>query len=289
MRLATVQAGGRRAIAVKDGDRIVNLTAAAPEMGDSLKQLLAGGDAALQRAAEAARRAPASATLEEGKFTWLPLIQDPNKILCLGLNYAEHAFEGGREKPDYPIYFVRFTTTLVAHEAPMIRPLCSERFDWEGEMAVIIGKRARHLTLENALSCVAGYSVFNDGSVRDYQRKTSQWTVGKNFDGSGGFGPWLVTADELPPGAVGLHLQTRINGEVMQDANTRDMIFNVAEAIATVTEVLTLEPGDVIASGTPSGVGDFRKPPVYMRHGDVCEIEIERIGLLRNPIVDEGK
>lgn len=289
MRLAQVSVGGRRTVAIQDGSRVVNLGSLAPEIGASLKQLVVGGEGALQRAATAAKSAPASAVLAENSLSYLPLLDDPGKILCLGLNYVEHAAEGGREKPSYPIFFARFTTSLVAHQAPLIRPLASERFDWEGELAVIIGKRGRHLSEANALSIVAGYSIFNDGSVRDYQRKTSQWTVGKNFDGSGGFGPWMVTADELPPGGVGLHLQTRVNGEVMQDANTRDMVFSVVETIATISEVLTLEPGDVISMGTPSGVGDFRKPPVYLKQGDVCEIEIEKIGILSNPVVNEKR
>jgi len=287
MRLGSVLVGGRRTIAVAEGSRIVDLCAAAPKSPASLKELLGAGPAALQQAAAAAKAAPASATLREGSFSWLPLLENPGKILCLGLNFAEHAAEGGHDKPSYPIFFARFNTTLVAHEAPLIRPRASEQFDYEGEMAVIIGQRGRHLTEANAFSVVAGYSIFNDGSVRDYQRKTSQWTVGKNFDGSGGFGPWMVTADELAPGATGLRLQTRLNGKVMQDANTTDMVFSVLETLVTISEVLSLEPGDVISMGTPSGVGFARKPPVFMRQGDVCEIEIEKIGLLRNPIVDE--
>ena len=178
--------------------------------------------------------------------------------------------------------------SLVAHGAPIVRPRVSEKLDYEAELAVVIGRRARHLSAANALDAVAGYSAFNDASVRDYQRKTSQWTIGKNFDGTGAFGPWLVTPDELPPGAAGLSIRSRLNGRVMQDANTRDFLWNVVEALVLITECMTLEPGDVIATGTPAGVGHARKPPVWMKAGDVCEIEIEGVGVLANPIVDEA-
>jgi 2-keto-4-pentenoate hydratase/2-oxohepta-3-ene-1,7-dioic acid hydratase in catechol pathway len=163
----------------------------------------------------------------------------------------------------------------------------SEKFDWEAELAVVIGKRARHVTRENALDYVFGYAPFNDISVRDYQKRTPQWTIGKNFDRTGALGPLLVSADELPPGAVGLRIQSRLNGQIMQDANTRDMIWDVAETIALLSECVTLEPGDVIAMGTPAGVGQARTPPVWMRHGDTIEIEIEGVGLLVNTIEDE--
>jgi 2-keto-4-pentenoate hydratase/2-oxohepta-3-ene-1,7-dioic acid hydratase in catechol pathway len=159
--------------------------------------------------------------------------------------------------------------------------------DYEAELAVIIGKKARHLTADNALDCIAGYSCFNDGSIRNYQRKSSQWTIGKNFDGTGPFGPCLVTPDELPPGATGLRIQSRLNGKVMQDANTDVFLWNVVEALRIITECMTLEPGDVIITGTPAGVGYARTPPVWMAPGDICEIEVEGVGILSNPIVDE--
>jgi len=242
-----------------------------------------------ERLAEAWKAASASAIPRTpmGELDLLTPVVSPGKVLCLGLNYVDHADEGGFEKPDYPVLFMRGRTSLVAHGKPMIRPRCSERLDYEAELAVIIGTTARHLTPGEALSCVAGYAVFNDGSVRDYQRKTHQWTMGKNFDATGGFGPEFVSADELPPGAAGLRIQSRLNGQIMQDANTSDMVFSVVDTLCYLTEVMTLEPGDVIAMGTPAGVGHARRPPVWMKAGDICEIEIEGIGVLRNPIADE--
>jgi 2-keto-4-pentenoate hydratase/2-oxohepta-3-ene-1,7-dioic acid hydratase in catechol pathway len=180
---------------------------------------------------------------------------------------------------------MRTKSSLVAHGQPLVRPICSDKFDYEAELAIVIGKPARNVTEANALSHVFGYSCFNDGSIRDYQRKSTQWTMGKNFDGTGPFGPDIVTADELPAGATGLRVVSRLNGETMQNGNTSDMIFSVARTIAIISEVMTLEPGDVIITGTPAGVGYARKPPVFMRPGDVCEIEVEGIGILRNPVV----
>ncbi|OYY21301.1 MULTISPECIES: fumarylacetoacetate hydrolase family protein [unclassified Polynucleobacter] len=215
------------------------------------------------------------------------LIHRPGKIICMGLNYADHAKEGGNARPEYPSFFMRGPSSLAAHQAPLIRPKVSDKLDYEAELAFIIGKRARNLNTENALDCVAGYSIFNDGSLRDYQRKTAQWTIGKNFDQTGGFGPWLVTPDELPKGAHGLQIQSRLNGSVMQNANTKDFLWDVAETIVLITECMTLEPGDVVITGTPAGVGYARTPPVFMKPGDTCEIEIEGIGILRNSIQDQ--
>jgi 2-keto-4-pentenoate hydratase/2-oxohepta-3-ene-1,7-dioic acid hydratase in catechol pathway len=205
----------------------------------------------------------------------------------MGLNYADHAKEGGNARPEYPSFFMRGPSSLAAHNAPLIRPSVSDKLDYEAELAFIVGKRARNLTRENALDCIAGYSVFNDGSIRNYQRKTTQWTIGKNFDQTGGFGPCLVTPDELPPGAHGLQIQSRLNGAVMQNANTKDFLWDVAETIVLITECMTLEPGDVVITGTPAGVGYARTPPVFMKPGDVCEIEVEGVGILKNTIQDE--
>jgi 2-keto-4-pentenoate hydratase/2-oxohepta-3-ene-1,7-dioic acid hydratase in catechol pathway len=216
----------------------------------------------------------------------LPVIPHPGKIVCLGLNYVEHAKEGGNPIPSYPALFLRATTSLTAHGKPILRPACSEQLDYEAELAVIIGVGGKDIAESAALTHVAGYACFNDGSIRDYQRKSTQWTAGKNFDATGGFGPELVTPDELPAGAHGLRISSRLNGKVMQDGNTADMIFSVARTIAIVSEAMTLEPGDVIITGTPSGVGYARKPPVFMRAGDVCEVEIEGVGTLQNPIAD---
>ena len=224
--------------------------------------------------------------LSEIKFD--VLIDQPGKIVCMGLNYADHAKEGGNARPEYPSFFMRGPSSLTAHLAPIIRPSVSDKLDYEAELAFIVGKKARNLSKENALDCVAGYSIFNDGSLRDYQRKTSQWTIGKNFDQTGAFGPWLVTPDELPSGAHGLQIQSRLNGNLMQNANTKDFLWGVAETIQLITECMTLEPGDVVITGTPAGVGYARTPPVFMKPGDVCEIEIEGIGVLRNTIQDQS-
>lgn len=220
-------------------------------------------------------------------ITFRTLIERPGKIVCMGLNYADHAKEGGNARPDYPSFFMRGSNSLTAHQSPIIRPTVSDKLDYEAELAFIVGKKARNLTKENALNCVAGYSIFNDASLRDYQRKTNQWTIGKNFDQTGAFGPWLVTPDELPTGAHGLQIQSRLNGNLMQNANTKDFLWDVAETIQLITECMTLEPGDVVITGTPAGVGYARTPPVFMKPGDVCEIEIEGIGVLQNPIKDQ--
>jgi acylpyruvate hydrolase len=214
----------------------------------------------------------------------LPPVPQPGKLICIGLNYRAHAIEGGFAIPDYPAVFLRVTTSLTTPGGAIIYPECSEQLDYEAELAVVIGKTATNVSVSDALDHVAGYSCFNDGSVRNYQRKSTQWTMGKNFDRTGCLGPALVTPDELPAGASGLRIMARLNGEVMQDSDTGDMIFDVATLIATLSEAMTLEPGDVIATGTPSGVGYARKPPVFMKPGDVCEIEIEGVGILTNTI-----
>jgi len=289
MRFLSFEANGQAGIGwVKDihATDFVNLTLAAPELPHNLKDLISatGGLAA---ADVAARKAPASAVQAMASVTMLPLIPNPEKIVCMGLNYADHAKEGGNARPEYPSFFLRGNSSMVGHNQAIVRPKASTQLDYEAELAVIIGKQARHLTAENALDCIAGYSCFNDGSIRNYQRKSSQWTIGKNFDGTGPFGPCLVTPDELPPGAAGLRIQSRLNGKVMQDANTDVFLWNVVEALRIITECMTLEPGDVIITGTPAGVGYARTPPVWMAPGDICEIEVEGVGILSNPIVDE--
>jgi 2-keto-4-pentenoate hydratase/2-oxohepta-3-ene-1,7-dioic acid hydratase in catechol pathway len=226
------------------------------------------------------------ATPEHAIF--LPPLRSPGKIICVGLNYADHAAESPYDKPEYPVYFLRVDTSLIGHGAALVRPRVSDHFDFEGEMVAVIGKKGRAIPMERALDHVVAYSVFNDGSIRDYQFKGPQWTLGKNFDGTGAFGPFLVSSDEVPRGGEGLSIQTRLNGEVVQDANTRDLLFPVAELIARVSEAMTLMPGDIVVTGTPAGVGFARKPPLFMKHGDVCEVEIEGIGLLRNPVEDEA-
>ena len=290
MRFLSFEANGQAGIGwVKDihATDFVNLTLAAPELPRNLKDLIntPGG---FNAADAAARKAHASAVQAMSSVTMLPLIPNPGKIVCMGLNYADHAKEGGNARPEYPSFFLRGNTSMVGHQQAIVRPKASTQLDYEAELAVIIGKKARHLTADNALDCIAGYSCFNDASIRNYQRKSSQWTIGKNFDGTGPFGPCLVTPDELPPGAAGLRIQSRLNGKVMQDANTEVFLWNVVEALRIITECMTLEPGDVIITGTPAGVGYARNPPVWMAPGDVCEIEVEGVGILSNPIVDES-
>jgi acylpyruvate hydrolase len=226
---------------------------------------------------------------------WRPLagvrfrlpVERPGKIICLGLNYADHAKEGGYAVPDYPALFMRATTSLIPAGAPLIRPRVSEKLDFEAELMVLIGRRGRHVAEAEALDLVFGYTCFNDGSVRDYQRKTHQWTPGKNFDGTGAVGPFVVTADELPPGATGLKIACRLAGQTVQSANTADMILSVAKTLSLLSEFTTLEPGDLVAMGTPQGVGHARQPPLWMRPGDLVEIEIEGIGVLANTVADE--
>ena len=214
----------------------------------------------------------------------LPCIQRPGKVICLGVNYIDHAKEGGNQIGDYPAVFLRCSTSLLAHRAPLKVPSISDKLDFEAELAVVIGRAARHVSEQEALNSVFGYACFNDATLRDYQRKTSQWTVGKNFDATGAFGPCLVTKDELPAGCVGLHIESRLNGQVMQSANTADMAFGVARTVSLLSESMTLEPGDVVVMGTPGGVGYARTPPVWMKAGDTIEVEIEGVGVLSNPV-----
>lgn len=285
MRFVTFQKDASARLGVLTGDEIADLSGFAGAPASLFDLLQAGGDAvaSVKPLVEKAPRLPLSGA------TLLPVIPRPGKIICLGLNYAEHAAEGGREKPDYPNFFMRSATTLIGQGASIPRPRVSEQLDFEAELAAIIGRRVpRHVAKTEALSYVAGYACFNDVSVRDYQRRTPQWTIGKNFDGTGPFGPAFVTADELPQGARGLKIESRLNGKVMQSANTRDMIFPVDETIMLLSQCMTLEPGDVLVMGTPAGVGFARTPPVWMKAGDTIEVEIEGVGLLSNPVVNEG-
>lgn len=225
--------------------------------------------------------------LDEPAISYLPPLTAPSKIICVGINYWDHAQENKLETPAHPTFFARFTSSLIGHQQPILRPMVSEQLDYEGELAVIIGKPGKHIVKERALEHVAGYSIFNDASVRDYQSRGRQWTLGKNFDATGPFGPDFVTADELPAGGKGLRLTTRLNGASVQSSNTDKLIFDVATLIASLSEAMTLETGDVIVTGTPGGIGFFRDPKLFMKQGDICEIEIEGIGTLRNPIENE--
>jgi 2-keto-4-pentenoate hydratase/2-oxohepta-3-ene-1,7-dioic acid hydratase in catechol pathway len=285
MRFTAFEKNGTQALGVHVGDALIDLSVAAPELPQDLRGLLEAG--LLPQAYEAAQQAPESAQVSRESLVYLPPISNASKIICLGLNYYAHAAEGGYDRPEFPTLFMRGNSSLVGCGQPIVRPQCSFKLDYEAELVAVIGKQAKHVKEEDALDYVAGYSVFNDGSIRDYQKRTPQWTLGKNFDNTGGFGPDFVTADELPAGATGLRIQSRLNGQILQDSNTDKMIFSVAKTIEILTECLTLNPGDVLVMGTPDGVGHARTPPIWMKDGDTVEIEIEGIGLLTNPIVDE--
>ena len=249
---------------------------------ESLESLLARGADLTRYGAEAQGQI---VTPDENSY--LPIMTRPGKIICVGLNYADHTKESNYAQPDYPTVFPRFNSSLLAHNQPIILPKLSDTLDYEGELAVVLKSGGRCIDKARALDCVAGYALFNDASVREYQFLTPQWTMGKNFDDTGAFGPDLVTADELPAGAAGLLLETRVNGEVVQSANTRDMVFDVATLIATLSEAVTLEAGDVIVTGTPAGVGFGMDPKRFLKEGDIVEVSVEQVGTLRNPIVAE--
>lgn len=280
MRLAKVSLEGRIGLAIQDGG-VVKAIFGDEKLSD-LDATAALGMAALKAAGAIVRSR--GNVVSETDLTFLPPLVKAPKIICLGLNYKDHAAEGGFQVPDFPTIFARFNSSLIGHGAAIVKPAFSEQLDYEGEMVAVLGKGGKNIARDAALDHVAAYSVFNDGSIRDYQMKTPQWTAGKNFDDTGAFGPWLVTADELPAGAAGLKIETRLNGQVVQSATTSDMVFDVATTIELLSTFLTLEAGDVLVMGTPSGVGIARKPPLFMRDGDVVEVEIERIGLLRNPV-----
>jgi 2-keto-4-pentenoate hydratase/2-oxohepta-3-ene-1,7-dioic acid hydratase in catechol pathway len=284
MRFIRFKLAGNTGLAVAHQGHYHGLLESSSDYPGDLHALLAQGGDALARAAAALARGPA---LEAAQIDILPPLGRPGAIWCIGLNYADHSKESGFEVPSYPAIFTRLASSLIGQGAPIVRPRVSTQLDFEGEMVAVIGKSGRHIRKEDALSHVAGYSIFNDASIRDYQFKSAQWTIGKNFDHTGAFGPEFVTADALPPGASGLRLQTRLNGAVVQEASTASMIFDVATLVALLSEAVCLQPGDVIVTGTPSGVGLARKPPLFMKAGDVCEVEIEGLGILRNPIEDE--
>lgn len=252
-----------------------------------LLELIKLGPAAMREIASAIEQHGTS--LDEAAIQFLPPVLKPVKIICVGLNYLDHTKESKFEQPKYPTLFLRVASSFVGHNEPIERPLCSDQLDYEGELVAFIGKGGKHISKESALGHVAGYSVSNEGSVRDYQIKSPQWTVGKNFDRSGSIGPEFVSADELAPGGAGLKIETRVNGETVQSANTSEMVFDTASVISLVSEAMALEPGDVIIMGTPSGVGLARTPQLFLHEGDVVEVEVEGVGLLRNRVIDEVK
>jgi 2-keto-4-pentenoate hydratase/2-oxohepta-3-ene-1,7-dioic acid hydratase in catechol pathway len=282
MRLVSFNKDGRAGFGVVAGDGIVDASARLAGTPRGLREALAAGALGqLQRLASV----KADFALDSVRFA--PVIPDAAaKLICVGINYMPHIREMGRERPEKPVLFTRFADSIVGHGEPLLKPLESEQFDFEGELAVVIGKRARRVTRERALDYVAGYSCFNDGSIRDFQRHSSQFTAGKNFHNSGSFGPWLVTADEVPDPRA-LHLTTRLNGEVVQDESVGELCFDVPYLIEYCSLFAQLEPGDVIVTGTPGGVGAGRKPPLWMKHGDTIEVEISGVGKLRNAVVTE--
>lgn len=282
MKLATLLIDGQPRAAALTDKGLALLGTPGTDLGTLIRQGTSVADFAAQAAVATEFVNPSDA-----KFLSPSL--EPRKTVCVGLNYADHTKESPYEQPDYPTLFLRAPTSLGAHEAIVERPLISDSLDFEAEMVVVLSRGGRYISKEKALDCVFGYAVGNEISVREYQFKSPQWTVGKNFDGTGTWGPYVVTADELPLGGIGLKIETRLNGETMQSSNTRDMIHDVASVISTISEAITLEAGDLIFSGTPAGVGFGRTPKLYMKDGDVVEVEIEKIGLLRNRIQDEKR
>jgi 2-keto-4-pentenoate hydratase/2-oxohepta-3-ene-1,7-dioic acid hydratase in catechol pathway len=282
MKFASFKINGTASWGLIDGAKAVDLGAALRDRFPDLKSAIAAG--ALKEAAAAASKA-ARHPLKD--ITWLPVIPNPDKILCIGLNYETHRKETGRSEVENPTVFGRFANSQTGHLANIIRPRVSKDLDFEGELALIIGKPGRYISRASAWDHIAGYACYNEGSVRDFQRHTHQFTPGKNFPDTGAFGPWMVTPDEAGDLAP-LRLQTRLNGQVVQDATISQMIFGIPQQIEYCSSFTRLEPGDVIVTGTPGGVGSRRTPPLWMKPGDVVEVEIDRIGLLRNSVADEG-
>jgi 2-keto-4-pentenoate hydratase/2-oxohepta-3-ene-1,7-dioic acid hydratase in catechol pathway len=282
MRLATFKAGGGTTWGVIEGDEALDVGAVLRDRYADLKSVIAADAlSAVRDVASKAKRFPLS------EITWLPVIPNPDKILCIGLNYEMHRKETGRAEVDHPTVFGRFANSQTAHLANILRPRVSTDLDFEGELAIVIGKPGRYISREDAWSHIAGYSIYNEGSVRDYQRHTHQFTPGKNFPETGAFGPWMMTPDELGDVAP-LRLQTRVNGQVVQDVTIAQMLFDIPRQIEYCSSFTRLEPGDVIATGTPGGVGAKRNPPLWLKPGDTVEVEIDRLGVLRNGVADEA-
>ncbi len=282
MKFASFIVQGRTTYGVVEGTQVIDLESVKATFGTDLKQAIV-----INRLGELTPAVLAPLPrVALADVTFLPVIENTGKVLCIGINYATHVRETGREMPTYPMIFTRFADSQVAHLQPIIRPKASHKLDFEGELAVVIGKTARHVKAADALEYVAGYACYNDGSVRDWQKHTIQFVPGKNFPCTGGFGPWLVTCDEIGD-PQDLELTTRLNGQVMQHTRTSDMIFDVRHLIEYCSTFTELAPGDVIVSGTTGGVGAFREPPVWMKPGDTVEVEISGIGILRNSIADE--
>jgi 2-keto-4-pentenoate hydratase/2-oxohepta-3-ene-1,7-dioic acid hydratase in catechol pathway len=280
VKLATVTIDGRSTWGLVEGDNFLDVGAVLKARYADLKAAIGGGLAGVADAKFSAASVPTS------KITWLPVIPNPDKILCVGLNYETHRKETGRAEVEHPTIFSRYSNSQTGHLQPIVRPRVSTHLDFEGELAVIIGKAGRYISRADAMDHVVGYSCYNDGSIRDFQRHTHQFTPGKNFPDTGAFGPWMMTPDELGPLGE-LKLETRLTGQIMQEARIKQMIFDIPHQIEYCSTFTRLEPGDVIVSGTPGGVGARREPPLWMKPGDVVEIEVERLGVLRNVVADE--
>jgi 2-keto-4-pentenoate hydratase/2-oxohepta-3-ene-1,7-dioic acid hydratase in catechol pathway len=282
MRIVNFEEAGVPGIAADDGSGWYGLTERESCFPGTLPELIAQGADLLRTG----RELLSMHAIDLNSVRVLPPVPKPPKIICVGLNYDDHLEESGLKKPVYPEIFARFATSLIAHREPIRRPPESSALDYEAELAVVIGRKGRRIEPDRALDHVAGYSLFNDATIRDFQLRTPQWTMGKNFDATGAFGPWLVAPDAVPPGAHSLRIQGRLNGRVMQDASTDQLIFSVSALIEMISVAMSLEPGDVIITGTPGGVGVARKPPVFMKPGDLFEVEIEEMGVLSNTVQD---
>lgn len=287
MKFITYKQNGTKNVGILLEGGVVPLSILLPAAPTNIVDVIAAGTALLIQA-ESALKDLTYTPVPLSNFDLLPVVPNPSKIICLGLNYSEHAKEGGHEVPQNPTLFVRVASSLAAANADIVAPNASKRVDYEAELALVIGKTGKNILKSEALEYVYGYSAFNDISMRDWQRRSPQWDAGKNFDGSGPFGPALVTADELPAGAKGLRIRSVLNGQTMQDANTDDMVFDVPTIIADISTIMQLNAGDVIVTGTPSGVGFARKPPVYMKAGDVIEIIIDGLPTLKNTVISES-
>jgi 2-keto-4-pentenoate hydratase/2-oxohepta-3-ene-1,7-dioic acid hydratase in catechol pathway len=285
MRIATIQTAFGRRAAVLQGDHYVDLHATDSALPSSVRTLLEQGPNALQAAAHAAKR-PGAVTYPAAGAKLLAPIPDPHKIVCIGLNYKDHAAEGGVPIPREPVLFSKYATALIGHGENIVLPPVSKKVDYEAELVIVVGKRGRNLKAETAAEYAAGYTIGHDVSARDWQleKDGKQWMVGKTFDTFAPCGPHLVTADEVRD-ALNLPIRLRLNGETMQNSNTQQMVFNVGYLLSYLSQVFTLEPGDLVYTGTPPGVGFARKPPVFLKNGDVVEVEIEGLGVLRNPVV----
>jgi acylpyruvate hydrolase len=280
MRFARISKNGTIGVAIQQGGE-TRAVFGDPALSD-MDALIANGTLA-----EAAAEIAKGDVVDMATVDYLPPLVRPPKIICLGINYRDHAIEAGLGIPDFPVLFGRFASSLIGHNAPIILPKVSSALDYEAEMVAVVGTGGKNIAEADALNHVMGYSIFNDASIRDYQMRTPQWTAGKNFDDTGAFGPWLVTADEVPAGGAGLKIECRLNGNVMQSSNTSNLIFDVAKTVHLLSTFMTLEAGDVLVMGTPGGVGFARDPKIFMKAGDVCEVEIEGLGVLSNPIVAE--